>query len=56
MSLGVIYLNTSCDPNFVTVITTTPILKKNNIIKKSIHNIKKFSNKLDFHSLNKKHF
>ena len=32
------------------------ILKKNNIIKKSIHNIKKFINKLDFHSLNKKHF
>jgi len=31
MSLGVIYLNTSCDPNFVTVITTPPILEKNNI-------------------------
>ena len=28
---------------------------KNNIIKKSIHNFKKYSNKLDFHSLNKKH-
>ena len=36
--------------------TFMKILKKNNIIKKSIHNIKKYSNKLDFHSLNKKHF
>ena len=30
MSLGVIYLNTSCDPNFVTVMKPT-VLKKNNI-------------------------
>ena len=31
-------------------------IKKYTIIKKSIHNIKKYSNKLDFYSLNKKHF